>query len=36
MQDELIVEKIDGIWRITAVEGSLKAMIAGKYPWREE
>lgn len=36
MQDELKVEKIDGIWRIAEVEGSLKAMITGEYPWRDE
>jgi len=36
MLDELTVEKIEGIWRITAVEGSIKDMIAGEYPWRDE
>jgi serine/threonine protein kinase len=36
IEDELVVEKIDGIWRITAVEGDFKEMIAGEYPWREE
>lgn len=34
--DQLTVEKIDGIWRITAIEGDFEEMIAGEYPWREE
>jgi len=36
IEDELLVEKVDGVWRITAIEGDFKAMIAGEYPWREE
>lgn len=36
IEDQLIVEKIDGIFRITAIEGDMKEMIAGDYPWREE
>ena len=36
IEDELLVEKIDGIWRIIAIEGDFKEMIAGDYPWREE
>lgn len=36
MLDELKVERVDGIWKITAVEGSLRDMIAGEYPWRDE
>jgi len=36
IEDELVVEKIDGIWRITAIDGDLSKMIAGEYPWREE
>lgn len=35
-EDLLILEKIDGIWKITAVDGDFKAMTAGNYPWREE
>jgi serine/threonine protein kinase len=34
--DQLVVEKIEGIWRITAIEGDFKEMIKGEYPWREE
>ncbi len=36
IEDELVVEKVDGIWRITAIEGDFEEMIAGEYPWREE
>jgi len=36
IEDELLVEKVDGIWRITAIEGDFREMIAGEYPWREE
>lgn len=36
IEDELLVEKVDGIWRITAIEGDFRKMIAGEYPWREE
>ncbi|MFP4199205.1 MAG: protein kinase domain-containing protein [Halanaerobium sp.] len=36
MLDKLIVEKVDGVWRIKAVEGDLEDMIRGDYPWREE
>lgn len=36
LEDQLFVEKIDDIWRITAIEGDFRAMIAGEYPWREE
>lgn len=36
IEDELLVEKIDGIWRITAIKGGFKDMITGEYPWREK
>jgi len=36
IEDELVVKKVEGIWRITAIEGDFKKMIAGNYPWREE
>ncbi|KXS49212.1 MAG: hypothetical protein A8274_509 [Halanaerobium sp. 4-GBenrich] len=36
LEDQLFVEKIDDIWRITAIKGDFKAMIDGKYPWREK
>ncbi|TDO94786.1 protein kinase-like protein [Halanaerobium saccharolyticum] len=34
--DQLVVEKVEGVWRITAIEGDFKKMINGEYPWREE
>ncbi|MGM0500244.1 MAG: protein kinase domain-containing protein [Bacillota bacterium] len=36
LEDELLVEKIDGIWKIKKINGDMSEMIAGKYPWREE
>ena len=36
IEDELLVEQVDGVWRITVIEGDFKDMIAGEYPWREE
>ena len=36
LEDQLFLEKVDDIWKITAIEGDFKAMIAGEYPWREE
>lgn len=36
LEDELLVEKIEGIWKIKKINGDMSEMIAGKYPWREE
>lgn len=34
-EDKLNLEKRDGIWEITSIEGSFAQMIEGNYPWRE-
>ena len=36
IEDELLVEKLDGVWRITELKGDFKDMTAGEYPWRVE
>lgn len=35
LEDQLLVEKFDGVWRIKKINGDLSEMIAGEYPWRE-
>lgn len=35
ISDKLFLEKIDGSWQITAVEGGFSKMINGNYPWEE-
>lgn len=35
LNDQLYLEKIEGIWKITAIEGSFNKMINGNYPWEE-
>jgi hypothetical protein len=34
-EDELNLEKINGIWEITSIKGSFAQMIDGDFPWRE-
>ena len=36
IEDELLVEQVDGIWRITEIKGGFKDMTVGEYPWEEE
>ena len=36
IEDELVVEKNDDIWKIKKINGDMSEMIAGEYPWREE
>ncbi len=36
VEDEILVEQVDGIWKITELKGDFRDMIAGEYPWREE
>lgn len=36
VEDEILVEQVDGVWRITKLEGDFRDMIAGEYPWREK
>ena len=36
VEDELLLEQIDGVWKITEIEGGLSQMISGDYPWRDE
>lgn len=35
LEDKIVIKKINGVWKITAVTGDLNDLIAGKYPWRE-
>jgi len=35
VEDEILVEQVDEVWKITELEGDFKAMMAGEYPWRE-
>lgn len=34
-EDELSLEKTNGIWEITSIKGSFAKMIEGDFPWRE-
>jgi hypothetical protein len=34
-EDQLILKKVDGIWKITEIKGSFAQMTEGDYPWRE-
>ena len=34
--DELVLEKVDGVWRITTIKGDFSSMIKGNYPWRDK
>ncbi len=36
LEDELLVEKFDGVWKIKKIDGDMSDMIAGEYAWREE
>lgn len=33
--DELVLEKVDGVWQITTIKGDFSKMIKGNYPWEE-
>lgn len=35
VEDQLLLEKVKGSWKITKIKGDFKAMISGNYPWRE-
>ncbi|CCU81069.1 Protein kinase [Halanaerobium saccharolyticum subsp. saccharolyticum DSM 6643] len=36
LEDQILVEKFDEVWKIKKINGDMKDMIAGEYPWGEE